>query len=541
MSLNASFLNFNSRLLEKINSEYINQSDKLQSLYSFYPNLQGFQNIIQEIQKYNFNRKQLTHVLLQQSQLVSNTSQPTIQNIQALTHPNTFSITTGHQLSLYTGPLFFIYKIITVIRISMYLKKHFPEYNFVPVFWMASEDHDIEEINHFFIKDKKFQWQKNNDGTPSGKLDTNGLMEIYQQLKDLNVLSEKDIQIFFNAYINHTNYADATRYLINDLFGKYGLITLNADDKLLKSLFIRVFHKDIFENATEQILNKSISFLEQNNYHIQAKPRPINTFYFHENKRFLLQNKHHQFQLKGTEVLFTKEALEEKLKNNPENFSPNVLLRPVYQQTILPNIAYVGGPAEVAYWLTLKPAFEQYKVFQPLIIQRPLIFITPANIRQKIEKYHLSIQNIFNYDKHTVLKNILNEFRISITLDNTKHQIQYIFQELFYQTENIDKTLIPFVNAEQAKTIKFIETLEQKLNKAIQQKHENIRKHIDDIYTNYFPQNTMQDRIWNIFYAYKLLGYKTVEELIDEIISLPAKDLKELIMNIINIEQSNQS
>lgn len=516
MSLQSLLVPASQKYFEKIIWDFIQQTLP-PSLLSDYFDVKKIELHLHKFNTERAFRALLAHTLLKQAQSTSNTSPATFQNIQLLNNSNTFTITTGHQLNLFTGPLFFIYKISSVIQWCNYLKKHYPAFNFVPVFWMASEDHDVDEINHFYFKEHRFQWNRASDGTPVFALSTKELDTLWHEMKTTQFFSEQDLQLFYNAYIQHNTYINATRFLLNELFGKYGLVILDPNEKVFKEAFKEIFYSDIFENNFYHQVLHTVETFKTHHYHIQVNPRPVNTFLFSDNKRYLIQQDKHRYYLKDTEITFSKEALQEMLQHTPEKFSPNVLLRPLLQQKILPNIAYIGGNAEIAYWLQLKQAFDHYSISFPFLIQRPVLFIAPRPTLQKISKLQLPIQHIFEYDLNKTIQEYLNQQQLSIQLSEEKNKLLFVFDQFHQITDTIDKSLVAFVNAEKTKTMKFVETLEQKLNKTIKQKNDTIVRQIESIYATFFPNTIMQDRVWNLFYVYKLLNYSSYIEFIEAI------------------------
>lgn len=506
--------------------DYLNK--KLDKKYYYeYPDKSGFQNTLNKIKNYKWNREQLTSILLNQAKSVSNTTPITLENIELLKQDNTFTITTGHQLCLFTGPFYVIIKIASIIQLSYQLKKFFPEYNFVPVFWLASEDHDIEEINHFYFKDNLFKWNISSHNNPVFTLSTKGLEEVYQQMKSSDFFTEEFLNLFEKAYLNHNSYVDATRYLINELFGNEGIVIIDANENKFKSQFNDVFYKDIFENKIYQDIEFTTQKLIEKKYDIQVNPRPINTFLFYDNQRFLIQKNENQYVLKNSTITFTENELKSLLNNHPELFSPNVLLRPLYQQSILPNIAYIGGSAELAYWLELSNVFEKHNIFYPLIIQRPILFFVPSSIQNKIEKLSILYNDIFENDKNKLIQSVLDKQNLSVNLDDEKNKIQEIFNQIKKITEPIEKPIISYVTAEEVKTLKAIENIEHKLNKSIKQKNQIIVNQIESIYDNFFPNNIMQDRVYNFSYIFNISKCSTIKEFISNTISVCTVNLDE--------------
>ena len=206
-----------------------------------------------------------------------NVSEKTKENIALLKQQNTFTVTTGHQLNLFTGPLYFLYKIISAINLAEELSEKFTEKNFVPIYWMATEDHDFDEINYFNFEGKKVLWNRA-DGGAVGRFSTEGLetvFEVFSNQLGNSKNAEKLKNLFKKGYLEHTNLADATRFIANKLFNEFGLVIIDGDDNSLKELFIP-FVKDELEHETSfNEVSKTITELEKE-YKIQVNPREIN-------------------------------------------------------------------------------------------------------------------------------------------------------------------------------------------------------------------------------------------------------------------------
>ena len=216
--------------------DYLEASKTLEPFYNKFPNLENFKAQIEEKRHSEgvseSHRKLLVSSLKNQYKNF-NVSEITNQNIESLKLKETFTVTTGHQLNIFTGPLYFVYKIISAINLCKSLKTTYPGYHFVPVYWMATEDHDFDEINYFNLNGKKIQWTRSSSGAV-GNLDLQGMDEVYQvfvnQL-DHTKNAEKLKELFKKAYLEHHNLADAMRFLVNALFGEYGLVILDGNDK----------------------------------------------------------------------------------------------------------------------------------------------------------------------------------------------------------------------------------------------------------------------------------------------------------------------
>jgi bacillithiol synthase len=496
----------------KLMNDYLDEKTNLKALYNRFPKLENFSGQIQEKQN-NFpleNRKILVDSLRNQYQKFE-TSDATFNNLQLLNESNTFTITTGHQLNLFTGPLYFLYKIVSVINLTKELKKIHPEYNFVPVYWMATEDHDFEEINYFNFKGKKIKWDRESHG-PVGRLSTEGLNEVFDLFsKELGLRDNANYlkELFKNAYLKHENLAKATRFLVNELFGTEGLVIIDGDDKELKKLFIPYFKEELLKQTSFKEVNKTLPFLKE--YNIQVNPREINLFYIEDNLRERIVFENNIYKVLNTDYSFTESQILIELENNPEKFSPNVILRPLYQEVVLPNLCYIGGGGEIAYWLELKSNFEANKVTFPILSLRNSVLLATAKQALKADKLELTWNDLFL--KPTDLKNkkAIELSKIKIDFTNQKEHLRKQFEDLQAIAKQTDKSFLGAVKAQEAKQIKGLENLEKRLLKAEKRVHSEKLEQIIALQNELFPNNSLQERVQNIS---ELKNSIEIEELI---------------------------
>ena len=504
-------------LFSSLFSDYISQSEQVTRFYNEHFSSKDF-SVYLEKNKFDYlNRKVLVKALIQQTDLVVNTSSLSKTNIALLENQNTYTITTGHQLCLFTGPLYFIYKIVSAINLCKTLKTNFPNKDFVPVYWMASEDHDFEEINHINVFGKKVVWESQQKGAV-GEFNTEGLQEVITELKTILGDNEKSndlIQLFERAYINHSNLADATRYLVNELFGEYGIVILDGNDAELKQLFKEELKKDVFENASVQLVNKTIDELKQN-YSAQVTPRDINVFYKEKGLRERIEKQGTDYVVLNTDIKFTEQELKTIIEITPEKLSPNVVLRPLYQQKILPNIAYVGGPGEIAYWLEYKTMFDAFKIHLPILMPRNFVMILDKGIQTKIQKLNFTIEDVFR-DGEELVKAFIKTQHDDVNLEEAKTQLTSIYAAIFETVTVIDKTLVGTAEAEKQKAINGLATIEQKINRALKQKSETDVNQIWSIKEKLFPKNIPQERYDNFSSYYSKYGKEFIAELISSL------------------------
>jgi bacillithiol biosynthesis cysteine-adding enzyme BshC len=502
----------------KLIQDYLDQKSELQPLYNHFPTLENFEKQILEKQANfdNTNRIPLVETLKKQYENIE-ISDSTKQNIGLLALPNTFTITTGHQLNLFSGPLYFLYKIISTINLTKELKAKYPTNNFVPIYWMATEDHDFEEINYFNFKGKKFHWNKESTG-PVGRLSTEGLadfFEIYAQELGTTTNAKAIKKLFQDAYLNHTNLADATRHLANALFGAYGLVILDADDAGLKQSFIPFAKEELLHQSSHKLVLETAEKLK--NYTVQVNPREINLFYIEDNlrQRIILENK--IYKVNNTKIEFSEAEILALLESNPEKFSPNVIMRPLYQEVILPNLCYIGGGGEIAYWLELKSYFDAVNITFPMLLVRNSVLIATEKQAKKADKLKLTWKDLFQKQAHLINEKVelLSEFPIDLSIqkEHLKNQFHYL-HSLVHQT---DKSFNGAVKAQEAKQLRGLENLERRLLKAQKRKHSEELERITNLQNELFPNHSLQERQANFSEFYLENGANLIPKLIHQL------------------------
>ena len=419
------------------------------------------------------------------------------QALQQLSSDNTFTVTTGHQLSLLTGPLYFIYKILHVIKQCVDLKVTYPSNNFVPVFWMASEDHDFEEIKETAIFNQPLSWDSKDLGAV-GRFPTEGLQEIIGELK--NMFSNHPNATIFSvleAYQGPT-YGVAFFRFIHELFADFGLVILDGDNAIFKEAFAPIIEKELVEQFSFQAVQETSMELNKLGLKTQVNPREINLFYLSPHKRErIIKNDEHTFSVGS--LSFSKAELINKLKENPQNFSPNVILRPVYQEFLLPNVCYVGGVGELNYWLQLKGVFDKAKVVFPLIQARSSMFYLDRALLDKIDGLGLLRKDFFK-EKNQIVKGFIAEHGES-TFDFSRLDTHFNELKILISTVSADNDtqLSSAIGADVSKMESLLETIKNKKWRAEKQKHEKSIKQIEQIKERFFPKGIMQERSMNFF------------------------------------------
>lgn len=498
----------------KLMLDYIDGADSLKGFYNHTPQLASFKAAIDE-QKNSVTNRELLVAVIKKQYAKSGITQID-KTIDVLLANNTFTVCTGHQLCLFTGPLYFIYKIITTINLAESLKKEYPDSNFVPVYWMASEDHDFEEVKSINLFSQKVEWENAGAKGAVGKMDTASIDTVVEELKQVLGDSENAkelIQLFNDAYLNCANLADATRHLVNQLFGKYGLLIIDANDSQLKSEFAEFIEDDIINNINYKHINSSIEALGEIGFKPQVSPREINCFYMMENLRERIVLEGSIYKVLNTSVEFSKEELVEELKSHPERFSPNVVTRPLYQQFLLPNLAYVGGPGEIAYWLEYKSMFEANNIVYPILIPRNFTMLMDSKEAQQIDRLGLTLEDIFK-DTDLLIKKYVEEHTSSdLLLNKEEQQVEAIFKGVSEKVAGVDVTLVKSVEGELSKALKSIKTIEAKLLRSEKRKHEVAINQIKKIKDKYIPAGVLQERYNNISPYYLKKGTQLIDDL----------------------------
>jgi bacillithiol biosynthesis cysteine-adding enzyme BshC len=486
---------------------YLEQDDELSRLYGRFPEKHAFKAQIEE-KATSFpeeNRAVLANVLKAQYKEVK-TSDLVFENISSLRNKKTFTVVTGHQLNLFTGPLYFLYKIVSTINLAKDLKGKFPDHHFVPVYWMATEDHDFDEINYFNFRGKKILWNREAEGAV-GRLDTKGLADVFEIFSNAlgdSVNAKTLKRVFKEAYLEHSNLAQATRYLANYFFAKEGLVIVDGDDVQLKRLLVPYVKQDIFEQVAQTHISNTIAEIEKlsPNYTIQVNPREINYFYLIDGVRERIVSRNNSFFVNNTDIQFTKEQLEQELEQHPDRFSPNVVARPLYQEVILPNLCYIGGGGEIAYWLELKSTFVAMQVPFPMLLIRNSALVITQKQKKKLQNLNVSISDVFLKQNHLINKKIRQISNIDIDFSPQKKYLEEQFKGLYELAEQTDPSFLGAVKAQEVKQKNGLYHLEKRLLKAQKRKLEDHVNRLALIQNELFPNQSLQERYLNFSELY---------------------------------------
>jgi bacillithiol synthase len=526
MDCNSTNLSFEQTgYFSKIITDYLNQASALQPFYKHPVSLEGVAAAMRHRQLAQPNRNLLVTELQKQYAGIDTTA-IVQQNIQQLLQPNTYTVTTAHQPAIFTGNLYFIYKIVHVIKLAERFKQEFPDSHFVPVFWMGSEDADLDELGHVYLSSEKLVWETKQTGAV-GRMQTKGLDKLIHRIEgELSVQphGKELIQLLRTCYLESPDIQTATFKLINALFAEYGLIVILPDNANLKRAMEPVFREDLLQQTPAGIVGKTVEKLSQQ-YKAQAHPRDINLFYLKDNIRELIEakvpiNMGTKFEVRNTAISFTIDEILAELTDHPERFSPNVILRGLYQETILPNIAFVGGGGETAYWLELKDLFEHYQVPFPALLLRNSFLIIEKKWQEKIDKLGFQPKDFFQPEQQLLTILVSRHKNGELKLKNELEAAVHVYELLKNKAATIDRSLLQHVEALQARTLKPIQELEKKLLRAEKKKYEAEQRQIQAIRAALFPRNSLQERIDNFMPWYALWGKEFIQKVYEHSLTL---------------------
>lgn len=488
--------------------DYLNGTNDLKEFYTYTPDKDGLEQAIADRKNFPIDRKVLTDTLRKQYEALPK-YEAVDKNIELLAKDTTYTVCTAHQPNLMTGYLYFIYKIVHAIKLAEELKAAHPENDFVPVYYMGSEDNDLDELGTFRYEDKKFVWDANGQTGAVGRMDTKSLKPLLAELFKLlgppgNNLEEVK-QLLEEAYLKHNNISDATQHLVHQLFGRFGLVVLNPDETSFKKSIIPIIKDDLLQQTAVGIVTNTIDKLDVH-YKVQAHPRPINLFYLHNQLRERIEKTGDSWHVVNTDITWSEQELMAEVDTHPERFSPNVILRGLFQETILPNVAFIGGGAEVAYWLQLKALFTQFHVFYPAILLRQSALWINSHAAKTRKQSGLSIADIFQKELALVKNYVLNNSEDDWQTSEETKTIEQTIDQLKQKAVSLDPTLRSSADAVLAKIKHQLQVMEKKMYRAEKRKMQTQLARIAKLKKILFPNDGLQERADNFLPYYLQQG-----------------------------------
>ena len=506
----------------KLSLDYIDQAAALKPFHLYPPTLNGIQQSIEARKKFPTNRKVLVAELKKQYGDLLQGKIAT--SIAALLSPDTFTITTAHQPNILTGPLYFIYKIIHAIKLAEHLKTSLPQYDFVPVYYMGSEDADLDELGHIHLDGKKLVWETKQTGAVGRmKVDSAFLQLINTAEGQLAVLpfGNEITRLVKQYFRKDVLIQDATFQFVNAIFGEFGLIVLIPDNTQLKQQTVSIFEDDLLQQQPSGLVGKTIEKIQAAGYKVQANPREVNLFYLSEGIRERIVKKDARYKVQGQgNIEFSEEELKKELNEHPERFSPNVILRGIFQEMILPNVAFIGGGGEIAYWLQYGELFSYYKVPFPVLLLRNSFTIVEKTWQEKIRKIGLTIDDLFLPEQELLNKLVTKESKNETKLNGSLTQMEQLYDLFKKQAGQVDLTLSKHVDALKVNAVHRLHELEKKMLRAEKRKFTDQQRQIHTVKSKLFPGDGLQERFDNMLYYYAKWGKDFILKLYEHSLTL---------------------
>ncbi|MGB3798977.1 MAG: bacillithiol biosynthesis cysteine-adding enzyme BshC [Lewinella sp.] len=496
---------------------YATGEENLRPFYQYDVRRDAFAKVMEDKSGDDTDRDLLVDTLLAQYEDMGLPDVP--ENVSLLRSPQTFTIITAHQPALFTGPLYYILKICSTINLARQLKEAYPDKDFVPVFISGAEDHDFEEINHAQVYGNRIEWNKNAGG-PVGSLETDTLGDALAELKDIlgdRPTAQEMYARIESAYTENKTYGAAAVALVHDLFGKQGLVVADMSKKPFKAAFAKIMEREIFESVSQPLIEKAQSQLEKLGYSGQAHAREINLFYLTPNRRDRIVRQDGQFAVLDTDQTFTEDELRQELQEHPERFSPNVVMRPLFQELIFPNLAYIGGGGELAYWLERKEQFDTFGLNFPMLIRRNSVLWIDKGNQKKLDKLELDYRKLFQPADITIREYVAEQSDNELSLADELKQLEDLFQGIAKKAEEIDPTLAKAVMGEHARQAKAVENLEGRIRRTEKQRFETSMNQIRALRDKLFPDNGMQERYDSFLNIYLQEGEGMLQTLIENL------------------------
>lgn len=512
--------------------DFIYNFEKVDSFYAGnFRKIESFEKCWVDLSRRKYFRNEIASILEKQNSEWGASPQ-TLKNISYLKDNQTGVVFTGQQVGILGGPLFTIYKAISDIKLAAWLSEKLKT-KVIPLFWLATDDHDFLEVNHIYLLDPQSQvtrieYKPNTDwnGKPMSKVVLDESINIFSKTVSEN-LSEtkykKEVLGKLNEFYKEGEHLSTAfaRWLIF-LLGKYGLVLVNPSDNELKQLAAPIFEKEIEQNGKlENIFREANTKLEQKNYHQQIKKKEGYLNIFVDNgQRSTVRREGDVFIVEATQEKYTYEDIRKLLNQKPNLFSPNVVLRPVVQSYLFPTLAYIGGPSEVAYFAQLKELHRALEVNMPVVYPRAAVTLLEGKTLEIIEKYNLNIKDILTQDIESVVNQVMEK---SLSPDWEEHftktqaEIKQKFEKLEQEIIQLEPTLKETFATTKGKIDFELNKLKEKYFQAYKRKNKTVREQLYKVKNHLYPENDLQERKFNIIYYLNKYGWGLIDFLYQNI------------------------
>lgn len=490
-----------------------------------------YKNRLEELYGRKFMRNELAeHISQFMKQFPS--SNNVSKSIEKLKQENSVVVIGGQQAGILTGPLYTIHKIISIIRLAKDKEKELAV-PVVPVFWIAGEDHDFDEVNHVFVHEdlkivkrtypeKVFDKRMVSDIPLNQDICKSWVHNLIHQLGETEHTKEI-LEVMDDCIKNSRTFVDFFAHLIMTMFKEQGLLIVDSGDKQLRKLEKEIFTRQI--NEATQITN--LVKLQQKQLAdydfkqtIEISDQAANLFYYdvNENERILLEYDESlkQFSGKNGALKFSRDDLLEIAVEFPERLSNNVVTRPLSQEWLFPTLAFIAGPGEIAYWAELKKVFEHFQINMPPIVPRLNITFLERDVDTDLLDLSLQTDEVLARGVSKNRDEFLNSVK-DTSLDEyfkqTKEQLVRNYSLIEAKTFEQFRGLVPLLKKNEALLLKQIEFMEGKVEEAIRLKHHVVLNKYTRVENAIKPNQSPQERIWNVLYYLNQYGIQFINEL----------------------------
>jgi bacillithiol biosynthesis cysteine-adding enzyme BshC len=508
MDCKAFFLSYaQTGFFSKIVLDYLQQAPAIRPFYEHEPTLAGIEAAMAARGRFPTDRQLLVRVLKQQYASIE-AGERVLGNIELLAGENSFTVCTAHQPNIFTGPLYFIYKILHAISLAEELTRQFPGKSFIPVYYMGSEDADLEELGHIYIDGERAEWETGQHGAVGRMKVDKALLGLIKRVSGQLLVHPHGAEIVAlinSAYQEGTTIEKASFFLVNKLFEQFGLVILLPDNAELKRAFSPVIRKELTDCFSHPAVEETIAAYPAD-YKAQASGRAINLFYLDQDKRERIEKDSDGFRVVNTDLSFSGPAMMDELAAHPERFSPNVILRPVFQEWILPDVAFIGGGGEIAYWLQLKKVFGLAGTPYPVLVLRNSFMLVKQELRESISKLQLDYAALFQTSESLFNLLVKRDSDQQLSLAEEQRQMGLLYEQVEALAGRIDATLKPHTAALRTQAMKKLVGLEKKMLRAEKKKFEASQRRLQKIKGQLFPHNNLQERMDNLLLYYAIWG-----------------------------------
>ncbi|MFD1038772.1 bacillithiol biosynthesis cysteine-adding enzyme BshC [Virgibacillus byunsanensis] len=514
-----------------INS-YRNSEMNIMKYFEYNPNYEStYQKRVEDLKERSFDRKQLTNVLYNLNQKWD-APESTYRNINRLKDENSVVVIGGQQAGLLSGPMYTINKIISIIQFAKQQEAKL-QVPVLPVFWIAGEDHDFDEINHIYFPEKStmkkyklLQRVPAKQSVSATKVDTTyanqWLNRLFEQLNETQYT--KDLYGTINSCLEQSStYVDFFARVIHQLFKDEGIILIDSDHPNVRQLESDYF-VNMIENQPE--ITKGVftnaQLLKQEGYSLslEVEEDDAHLFYTLNNERVLLsRNENGDWVGKQNEALLTTNELVNIAKNQPELLSNNVVTRPLMQELLFPSLAFVGGPGEISYWSVLKPAFQTLNIKMPPVLPRLSFTYLERSVEKTMNKYAISTDQAINFGVENLKSNWLAS-QSNPPVQQVAKQIKSAVDQAHKPLRDIATDVRSDLGELADKNLYYlhcdIEYLEDRILKAIEKKYAKELDEFNIIQNALYPDGGLQERKWNPLYWINNHGTYFIKQLAKE-------------------------